>query len=164
MTSKGVWPNLPVVDTVVCQQLFDFLKSIALLYNDNPFHNFEHASHVVMSTTNLLNCIATPSDKGQRNGTWLDPLSRFAIVFGALIHDIGHLGVPNSQLVKEEACNATKYKNWCVAEQNSFDVAWTLFMQPQYSVLRKCLFADEVEFKRFRQVALNVSCDGNRYR
>jgi class 3 adenylate cyclase len=135
------------LDPVVCQQLYDYLKAVALLYNDNPFHNFEHASHVVMSTKNLLSCIASPNGHDQKHGIWLDPLSRFAIVFGALIHDVGHLGVPNSQLIKEETCNAAMYKNRCVAEQNSFDVAWALFMKPQFLALRKYLFVEEAEFK-----------------
>ena len=38
-----------VLDEVVSQQLFDFVMYTASLYRDNPFHNFEHASHVTMS-------------------------------------------------------------------------------------------------------------------
>lgn len=30
------------------EELFDYVESIAKLYRSNPFHNFEHASHVVM--------------------------------------------------------------------------------------------------------------------
>lgn len=30
-----------------------------------------------------------------------DPLSQFAVVFGALIHDVDHVGVSNAQLIKE---------------------------------------------------------------
>jgi hypothetical protein len=35
-------------------QLSSFVSSIAALYQDNPFHNFEHASHVTMSVVKLL--------------------------------------------------------------------------------------------------------------
>ena len=31
-----------------------------------------------------------------------DPLAQFAVVFSALIHDLDHAGVPNSQLVEEQ--------------------------------------------------------------
>jgi hypothetical protein len=32
--------------------------SIAALYQDNPFHNFEHASHVTMSVVKLCRIVA----------------------------------------------------------------------------------------------------------
>jgi 3'5'-cyclic nucleotide phosphodiesterase len=53
-----------------------------------------------------------------------DPLTQFAVVLSALIHDVDHYGVPNAQLVKEQATIATLYKNRSVAEQNSVDLAW----------------------------------------
>ena len=53
-----------------------------------------------------------------------DPLTQFAVIFSAMIHDIDHTGVPNMQLVKEKAHVAVVYKNRSVAEQNSFDLAW----------------------------------------
>lgn len=35
-------------------------------------------------------------------GITSDPLTQFACVLSALIHDVDHTGLPNSQLVKEE--------------------------------------------------------------
>lgn len=43
-------------------------------------------------------------------GITSDPLTSFAVVFCALIHDVDHCGVPNGQLVKENAPVATFYK------------------------------------------------------
>ena len=40
-----------------------------------------------------------------------DPLTQFAVVFSALIHDVDHQGVPNCQLVLEQSSTATFYKN-----------------------------------------------------
>ena len=37
------------LDSEVTQQLKEFVSSVAAMYHDNPFHNFEHASHVGMS-------------------------------------------------------------------------------------------------------------------
>ena len=34
------------LDSVVMEQLRDYVMNIAIMYKDNPFHNFEHASHV----------------------------------------------------------------------------------------------------------------------
>lgn len=52
-------------------------------------------------------------------GITSDPLTQFACVTAALIHDVDHLGVPNGQLVKERLPLAEVYKNQSVAEQNS---------------------------------------------
>ena len=83
------------------------------------------------------------------------PLIQFACVFSSIAHDIEHPGVPNIQLVKENAEVATKYKNKSIAEQNSLDVAWNLFMQDKYNSLRATIFSDEIELKLFRQLCVN---------
>jgi 3'5'-cyclic nucleotide phosphodiesterase len=77
-------------------------------------------------------------------------------VFCALIHDVDHTGVSNGQLVKEKAHIATLYKNKSVAEQNSIDLAWDLLMQDDYENLRRCIYANADEFKRFRQLVVNT--------
>jgi len=85
-----------------------------------------------------------------------DPVTQFAIVFSALIHDVDHTGVPNSQLVKEKAHIAALYKNKSIAEQNSLDLAWDLLMSREYSHLQQTIFATHEEFHRFRQLVVNV--------
>ena len=44
---------------------------------------------------------------------------------------VDHTGVPNAQLIKENADIAEYYKNRSVAEQNSLDLSWRLLMDPQ---------------------------------
>jgi hypothetical protein len=145
-------------------------------YHDNPFHSFEHASHVTMSVSKLLSRIVAPSDlefednvglSKKRNksvastlhdhtyGITSDPLTQFACVVSALIHDVDHPGVPNAQLVKEETPNAKHYNGKSVAEQNSVDLAWNLLCDDKYSKLRETIYATEVEKKRFRQLVIN---------
>lgn len=51
---------------------------------------------------------------------------------------------------------AELYENKSIAEQNSLDLCWQLFMSPEFKELRKCLFGDESDFARFRQVCVNV--------
>jgi hypothetical protein len=148
------------------------------MYRDNPFHNFEHASHVTMSVVKLLSMIVAPvesnykavqaSDQqgGRRTsmasslhdhtyGITSDPLTQFACVFSALIHDVDHTGVPNAQLVKEKAKLSAHYKGKSVAEQNSVDLAWDLLMDDDYSNLRAAIYTTEAEKKRFRQLVVN---------
>ena len=44
-----VKPEEVIVPDQVIQQLHVLVSEIARRYNDNPFHNFDHASHVVIS-------------------------------------------------------------------------------------------------------------------
>jgi len=164
-----------VLDEVVSQQLFDFVTYTASLYRDNPFHNFEHASHVTMSVVKLMSRIVAPTEnemtteelaRQQSNdiesvlhdhtyGITSDPLTQFACLFSALIHDADHTGVPNTQLVKEGTRLANYYQSKSVAEQNSVDLAWDLFVNEEFDVLRKTICADEAELRRFRQLVVN---------
>jgi len=63
--------------------------------------------------------------------------------------------VPNAQLVKEETDMAKMYHNKSVAEQNSVDLAWDLLMEPAYEELRKCIYTNQEELERFRQLIVN---------
>ena len=114
----------------VTEQIRTFVSCIAGLYRDNAFHNFEHASHVLMSVTKLMSRIVAPSHLNDESadalhdhtyGITSDPLTQFACAFSALIHDVDHTGVPNAQLIKENADIADYYKNRSVAEQNSLE-------------------------------------------
>lgn len=51
-----------VVPEDVMEQLVDYVTCIASMYRPNPFHNFDHASHVVMSVTKLLSRIVAPTE------------------------------------------------------------------------------------------------------
>lgn len=149
----------------VQQQLHTFVYAIASQYNGNPFHNFEHASHVTMSVTKLLSRIIAPvagndyTDVEQHDFTYgitSDPLTQFGVVLSALIHDLDHSGVPNAILVKEGAELAAKYNNKSVAEQNSVDLAWGMLMSNRYKDLRECIYTTQAELERFRSIVINV--------
>jgi hypothetical protein len=165
------------LDEAVCIQLRDFVQRVAACYRDNPFHNFEHASHVAMSASKIINRIVRPEDvdyhqeniqKRHRKkaiakkihqstfGISSDDLMQFALVFSALIHDVDHTGVSNAQLVKEGDSLAVEYNNKSVAEQRSIRVAWDILMEDQFSDLRSCIYTSEVEKLRFRQLIVNA--------
>ncbi|CAB9508033.1 Receptor-type guanylate cyclase gcy [Seminavis robusta] len=161
----------------VSMQLHDFVAELAGMYHDNPFHNFEHASHVTMSVVKLLSRIVAPADleyddsnitnekKLMKNiaskmhdhtyGITSDPLTQFSVVLSGLIHDVDHDGVTNAQLVKEETELAIRYKGKSVAEQNSVDRSWNLLMEPRFKKLRDAICGTEAEFARFRQLVVN---------
>jgi 3'5'-cyclic nucleotide phosphodiesterase len=89
-------------------------------------------------------------------GITSDPLTQFACIFAAVIHDVDHEGVPNAQLVQEKSTIALAYEGKSVAEQHSFVLAWDLLMMPEFEKLRKTLCATADEVKRFRQLVVNA--------
>ena len=88
-------------------------------------------------------------------GITSDPLTQFSVVLSALIHDLGHSGVPNAQLIKEDPKLAKAYQNKSVAEQKSVDLAWNALLSPKYDKLREAIFGSISELCRFRQLLVN---------
>lgn len=87
----------------VKKELYDYVAAIASGYKRNAFHNFEHASHVILSANKLLKRIMAADDckpldnaltcKELHNHTYgigTDPLTQFAVVFSALIRKCSH--------------------------------------------------------------------------
>jgi class 3 adenylate cyclase len=161
--------------TIVRGQLHDFVLAISSRYSDNLFHNFQHASHVAMSVTKLLSRVVTPPSNDAKESqiqqtntkpaSWSqdcsycwqlsDPLVQFACVFSALIHDVGHSGVPNAQLAQEDPEMATRYRNQSIAEQHSIDIAWSMLMEPCYADLCRSIFTSDDECRQFRRLVVN---------
>ena len=165
---QQVKPESIVLGTEVLEQLHEYVSGIAALYRGNPFHNFEHASHVTMSVVKLLSRIVAPSDLDFEDGRAAsstlhdhtygitsDPLTQFACVVSALIHDADHPGVPNMQLIKEHSVLAGYYKSKSIAEQNSVDLCWDMLQDARFQDLRAAIYATESERSRFRQLIVN---------
>jgi len=171
-----------VLDAEVVSQLRRYITILASKYRDNPFHNFDHASHVAMSVSKLLARIVAPdlasiNDRHDERcddnnntahiindmkdlhdhtfGITSDPLTQFAVVFSALVHDVDHRGVPNFVLAKEEPKMAAKYNNKSIAEQNSVAIAWEIFMDSSFKALRDTICPEIVELKRLRALVVN---------
>lgn len=147
------------VSPLVLKQLREYVTSVCIMYNSrNAFHNFEHASHVTMSVVKLLQRIVDKRSTGSVDETYGmadDPLTQFACIFSALVHDVDHPGVPNSQLVKENAVMTQVYSGKSTAEQNSVDIAWELLQQEMFAELRHAICATHKEKKHFRQLVVN---------
>ena len=90
-----------------------------------------------MSVGKLLSRIVAPSDmdyttkeQAKRKlhdhtyGITSDPLTHFACILSALIHDVDHQGVSNMQLIQENDPLVDAYNGKSMAEQNSVDLAW----------------------------------------
>jgi len=169
------------LDVKVKNQLHDFVSQLAHSHsNDNPFHNFDHATHVAMSVRKLLARILKPlhQQEGSRSSkssqsvtakaakfdkilrsTYVltsDPLIQFAVYFSALIHDAKHPGVSNGTLSNEKHEMAIRFNHKSCAEQNSVVVVWDLFLSDRYDALRDAMFGGNMErLRRFRQIVVN---------
>ncbi|CAB9528997.1 Receptor-type guanylate cyclase gcy [Seminavis robusta] len=170
---RQVDPDSIVLDSKVVEELSLFVKEVAMGYRNNPFHSFDHASHVTMSVLKMMSRIENPKEillkkKEAANfkemeaklhdtsfGITSDPLSLFSCAFSALIHDMDHQGVPNMTLVNEKSPIAQKYENKSVAEQNSVELAWEKLLSPRFQNLMGCICCNEEEFRRFRQLVVN---------
>jgi len=75
-------PSSVVMDFDIRDQLRDFVLAIAGTYRDVPFHNFEHASHVIMSAEKLMKRIVNPD--GIDNDNDADEVSKeiFDLTYG----------------------------------------------------------------------------------
>jgi class 3 adenylate cyclase len=159
-------PDSIVLEPLVRFQLREFVTAIALTYHNNPFHNFPHASHVGMSVAKLLSRIVAPDIDltgyeqlhDHTYGITSDPLTQFACVFSALIHDADHPGVPNSQLVNEGTEMSETYEGKSIAEQNSVNIAWSILLQDKYMDLRNAICITQGQAIRFRQLVVNAVC------
>lgn len=164
-------PENIILDPIVVQQLRQFLTSLADLYRENHFHNFEHAGHVAMSVVKLLSRIVDPVEGKDNNsmgdnekgsivhnltyGIASDPLTQFSCVLAALVHEVHHPGVPNEQLAKEQNELATRFSGKSMVEQNSLNIAWDLLFKKEYEWLRHTIYETDDELQRFRHVLVN---------
>jgi len=167
-----------VLTTSIKNSICDYVAEIGKLYKVVGFHSFEHASHVTMSMNKLLSMVSdthhhvnstlnhrsfhprendgdghhcgSPGCVAQSYGIH-DPRIKFAMFFSALIHDVGHTGVPNSVLVEEEDELAILHNDVSVAEQNSLNIAFSLLHAPQFARLKHCIGPNPTQRKLFRK-------------
>lgn len=84
------WPK--ELSEAVLSQLSEFVGRMLQGYKEVPYHNREHAYHVVISVNKLVDLMILSGKNtfGLRN----DPLSLLALTMAALIHDVEHQGIP----------------------------------------------------------------------
>lgn len=131
-------PWEPPVDEILIHQLRQFVHSILARYNDVPYHNREHAFHVVLSCNKMIDLML--QGRTQTFGLRQDPLMHFALLFAALIHDVEHQGLPNRQLATEGSQLAVLYNDQSIAENRSLYIGFAELLKDDYKELREALF------------------------
>jgi len=86
-----------------------------------------------------------------------DSITQFGVIFSALIHDVDHVGVPNTQLAEERPDFASKYDNKSLAENNSITVAWELLMSPEFEAFRTCIAPSPADLQAFRETVIHAT-------
>lgn len=130
------------------------VSKISAGYNSTPYHNFGHATHVFMNSFVLL--------EGSR--VTFTPVERAAMLFSAIIHDLGHEGVPNAQLVKEDHPLAAKYSNLSVAENFSVDEGLSIIEEEEYNIFGEFSVGEMVRFKDLVKSIVLATDIGNQSR
>ena len=162
---QASWPEQ--ITAKVVEQIRMFVHAILSRYNDNPYHNREHAYHVTTSAHKLLELMLL--EKQQTFGLRNDPLMQFALIFAALIHDVEHQGLPNRQLCNEDSKLAVTYNDQSVAENRSLAIGFHELLKEDYQELRAVLFggnsneteSSQSDYHRFRRqvIALVLTTD-----
>jgi len=161
------WPEV-VTEEVVCQ-LHAYICKVLEGYRSVSYHNREHAYHVFISASKLLDMVlceydytcticTTPIRRPTRVtfGLKSDPLTQLAFLFSALVHDVDHTGVSNRQLVLECDELALMYNDQSVAEQRSLAIAFSLLMKKDFGTLRKVMFKEDKEYMKFRKIVIDL--------
>ena len=93
----------------VHSNLSNLIETIAINYQDNPFHNFYHG----FSVFQLLYVL---SERNQRFSIFLNPNEESLLLLSGLGHDLNHPGVNNVFMVNTKHEIAVRYNNQAVLE------------------------------------------------
>jgi hypothetical protein len=138
------------------------------MHRDNPYHNFEHSSHVCMHVAKFLSRIQTRCREAGDNPVLMkslhdrtyrvaaDPMTQFAMVFASLLLSVDHPGVPNSLVAKAKKEMSRALGGKSVSEANAFLLAWDLLLDTDYRELRQAIASTKDEAKRFRQIVVST--------
>lgn len=125
-----------IISRDVMIRIVDYIEP---LYLTNEYHSFQHAVHV------LCNCAFFLTQVGDT----FNSLEQLTLLYAALIHDVGHLGVTNMALINKRHELAKRYNNQSVAEMNSLAIGLHILEDPQYDLLSKLSKEDQRKFQDF---------------
>ena len=138
-------------DKVCTATLENVISSVRKQYNGNKYHSFAHACHV------LLNCAKILDDITNRC-SYLTNVESLALLFAALIHDIGHLGVSNDWLINENHSLAILYSDQSVAEMHSLACAFEILNDADHDL---CAGFSMEERRTLRAVVIDLVLSTN---
>jgi len=174
-----LWPTQ--IDLSVLEELRLYVARMLSWYRPYiPYHNAQHAHHVVCSVNKLLDLVVgksfgqaiVPVTFGLRH----DPLRLLSLLWAALVHDVDHHGLPNRQLATEGEMDhvlAIRFNDQSIAENQSLFLAFDELLstttttvasdpetspsvQPQYANLRHIMCPTKGDYLVFRKHVINL--------
>merc|ERR1712078_44390 len=124
----------------------NFLLQVQDHYNPNPYHNFQHAVDVTHTLFRFLSLTAS--------STQLEPHETFAMLVGAISHDLEHPGVNNAYLEKVKDPLATTYNDKSILENRHIACLYSLLAEnPEANVFSN---VSEKVWKEMRRIIISV--------
>eukprot|EP01036_Dinobryon_divergens_P030406 gene30406-39648_t len=120
------------------ENLFKVVTKIKSKYNANPYHNFEHACHVLLNCGYFLTVL----------GESVSELDKISLLYAAFIHDVEHLGVPNISLIRKSHELAIQYHDQSVAEMNSLAVGLQLLQESDTDIFLELPQSERTQFRQ----------------
>jgi len=112
-------------------KLWRFVCAIFEHYHERPFHNFRHATDVLLATTSIVQAISKDHPR-----PFEDRKAVAALLVSALVHDTDHPGVMNNYLAASDHHLARKLaKPVAVLENHHAEMAITLLQRPELDFL-----------------------------
>ena len=106
------------------KRLVAFFRALQNHYRSiNPYHNAVHAADV-LQTTNVYLCCGDVKEN-------FSDVELLAILFAAVIHDVGHLGIANAFLMKTRHPLAVMYNDQSCLENAHLALAFIILERPE---------------------------------
>ncbi|KAJ0400670.1 hypothetical protein P43SY_005443 [Pythium insidiosum] len=120
-----------------------FATNVANYYRSNPFHNFQHAFHVLLTMHVMLRCECRKYFSG---------VEIFSMLLAALCHDVDHPGNTNDFELKTLSPMALTHNDDAVLERHHCRVTFIILNHKSSKILQHL---DEARYKRVRQLIIH---------
>jgi len=116
------WKKFELIDdkTVTAERVYAWAQRMEEMYFNNPFHNATHATDVLQSTAWLIS--------RKEVSSWMSRDDILALLFSAVIHDVGHVARRNEFLSVTNSSLAITFNDCSILENNSLALAFRAMM------------------------------------
>ena len=122
-----------------------FVVELKNHYFKNPYHNYQH----ILDVTHTLYRFMMQTQKRAQ----FTPVEKFAMIVGALAHDMQHPGVNNAFLEKVRDPLAITYNDKSILENNHVSCLYALVeKKPQFNIFNK--IDDDAVWKEIRKIII----------
>eukprot|EP00238_Polyblepharides_amylifera_P008734 CAMPEP_0196575730 /NCGR_PEP_ID=MMETSP1081-20130531/5149_1 /TAXON_ID=36882 /ORGANISM="Pyramimonas amylifera, Strain CCMP720" /LENGTH=942 /DNA_ID=CAMNT_0041894123 /DNA_START=301 /DNA_END=3129 /DNA_ORIENTATION=+ len=129
------------------ENFWPFMKMVRSKYNDNAYHNFQHCVDVTQTVYRMISLV--------ENRLLLTPVEKFAMLIGAICHDLDHPGVSNAFLVSTRNDLATIYNDTSVLENRHVSLLYQIVSgDPEHNIFK--FLPDDGTWKEVRRIIVSI--------